>query len=206
MKSEIKFASRLDIKDIVFHLPHYLDHKKDKKKIDEFFSDILSFAKKHSVFLYLENDCYGAWASPDDLLPYFEKYPYLRNLLDIGHLNRAMHAGFVNGAGILLALFSTLMFASNTLNVLFIIGGLTAIIAQFTKLLQVNVKQKLACSTIAQMGFMIMQCGLGFFNAAVVHLILHGFYKAYLFLASGEAIEHSKPQKQLGKIYFRYSC
>jgi NAD(P)H-quinone oxidoreductase subunit 5 len=105
-----------------------------------------------------------------------------------------MHAGFVNGAGILLALFSTLIFASNTLDLLFVVGGLTAVIAQFTKLLQVNVKHKLACSTIAQMGFMIMQCGLGFFNAAVAHLILHGFYKAYLFLSSGEEVVYSRPQ------------
>jgi NAD(P)H-quinone oxidoreductase subunit 5 len=111
-----------------------------------------------------------------------------------------MHAGFVNGAGILLTLFSTVLFATNTLDLLFVIGGLTAIIAQFTKLLQVNVKQKLACSTIAQMGFMIMQCGLGFFNAAVAHLILHGFYKAYLFLASGEEIAHSRPKKA---VHFR---
>jgi len=108
-----------------------------------------------------------------------------------------MHAGFVNGAGILLALFATLLFASETLTILFVIGGFTAILAQFTKLLQVNVKQKLACSTIAQMGFMIMQCGLGFFNAAVVHLILHGFYKAYLFLSSGEEIAQTKPQKNI---------
>jgi NAD(P)H-quinone oxidoreductase subunit 5 len=105
-----------------------------------------------------------------------------------------MHAGFVNGAGILLALFATLLFASDTLTILFIIGGFTAILAQFTKLLQVNVKQKLACSTMAQMGFMIMQCGLGFFNAAVAHLILHGFYKAYLFLSSGEEIEQTNPK------------
>ncbi|MFT7066447.1 MAG: NAD(P)H-quinone oxidoreductase subunit 5 [Sediminicola sp.] len=126
-------------------------------------------------------------------------YPFHRWLLSAmtspTPASALMHAGFVNGAGILLALFSTLLFASNTLNILLIIGGLTAIMAQFTKLLQVNVKQKLACSTIAQMGFMIMQCGLGFFNAAVVHLILHGFYKAYLFLSSGEEIAHSKPQK-----------
>jgi NAD(P)H-quinone oxidoreductase subunit 5 len=108
-----------------------------------------------------------------------------------------MHAGFVNGAGILLALFAALMFASDTLNILFIIGGFTAILAQFTKLLQVNVKQKLGSSTIAQMGFMIMQCGLGFFNAAVVHLILHGFYKAYLFLSSGEEVAQTNPQKPL---------
>jgi NAD(P)H-quinone oxidoreductase subunit 5 len=126
-------------------------------------------------------------------------YPFHRWLLSAmtapTPASALMHAGFVNGAGILLALFSPLFFATDTLDVLLIIGGLTAIIAQFTKLLQVNVKQKLACSTIAQMGFMIMQCGLGFFNAAVAHLILHGFYKAYLFLSSGEEIAHSKPER-----------
>ncbi len=128
-------------------------------------------------------------------------YPFHRWLLSAmtapTPASALMHAGFVNGAGILLALFATLLFASDTLNILFIIGGFTAIIAQFTKLLQVNVKQKLACSTIAQMGFMIMQCGLGFFNAAVVHLILHGFYKAYLFLSSGEEIAQTRPEKPI---------
>ena len=128
-------------------------------------------------------------------------YPFHRWLLSAmtapTPASALMHAGFVNGSGILLTLFSTLLFASNTLTILLIIGGLTAVFAQFTKLLQVNVKQKLACSTIAQMGFMIMQCGLGFFNAAVVHLILHGFYKAYLFLSAGEEIGYSKPQKPM---------
>lgn len=126
-------------------------------------------------------------------------YPFHRWLLSAmtspTPASALMHAGFVNGSGILLAIFSTVLFASNTLDILLIIGGLTAILAQFTKLIQVNVKQKLACSTIAQMGFMIMQCGLGFFNAAVTHLILHGFYKAYLFLSSGEEIKHSSPKK-----------
>ncbi len=126
-------------------------------------------------------------------------YPFHRWLLSAmtapTPASALMHAGFVNGAGILLAMFATLLVASDTLTILFVIGGFTAIIAQFTKLLQVNIKQKLACSTIAQMGFMIMQCGLGFFNAAVVHLILHGFYKAYLFLSSGEEIAQTKPQK-----------
>jgi len=105
-----------------------------------------------------------------------------------------MHAGFVNGAGILLTLFAPLMLFSNSLTLLLVIGGLTAILAQFAKLLQVHIKHKLACSTIAQMGFMVMQCGLGFFNAAVAHLILHGFYKAYLFLSAGEGIEPTHPQ------------
>ena len=128
-------------------------------------------------------------------------YPFHRWLLSAmtapTPASALMHAGFVNGAGILLALFSTLLFSADVMTLLFIIGGLTAIIAQFTKLLQVNMKQRLACSTIAQMGFMIMQCGLGFFNAAVAHLILHGFYKAYLFLSAGDGIKHSKPQQPL---------
>jgi NAD(P)H-quinone oxidoreductase subunit 5 len=85
------------------------------------------------------------------------------------------------------------------MTLLIIIGGTTAIVAQFAKLIQVNIKQKLGCSTTAQMAFMIMQCGLGFFNAAIVHLILHGFYKAYLFLCSGEEISHIFPRKHQRK-------
>jgi NAD(P)H-quinone oxidoreductase subunit 5 len=42
-----------------------------------------------------------------------------------------------------------------------------------------------------------MQCGLGFFNAAIVHLILHGFYKAYLFFSANEEVGLSKPQQSL---------
>lgn len=125
-------------------------------------------------------------------------YPFHRWLLSAmttpTPASALMHAGFVNGSGILLTLFSVVVLSTQSLNLLFIIGGLTAILAQFTKLLQVHVKQKLVCSTIAQMGFMIMQCGLGFFNAAIVHLILHGFYKAYLFLSSGETIANAQPQ------------
>ncbi|MFD1615989.1 proton-conducting transporter transmembrane domain-containing protein [Gelatiniphilus marinus] len=108
-----------------------------------------------------------------------------------------MHAGFVNAAGILLTIFAPLLVETQVLTLIFIIGSVTAIFSQFSKLLQVNIKQKLACSTSAQMSFMIMQCGLGFFSAAITHLILHGFYKAYLFLSSGEEIEKSIPKDAL---------
>jgi len=128
-------------------------------------------------------------------------YPFHRWLLSAmtapNPASALMHAGFVNGSGILLTIFAVLVYYSNTYDLLFIIGGLTAVIAQFTKLQQVQVKHKLACSTIAQMGFMIMQCGLGYFNAAIAHLILHGFYKAYLFLSAGEEIKNSNPVQAL---------
>ena len=62
-------------------------------------------------------------------------------------------------------------------------------------LVKADYKGRLGCSTVAQMGFMILQCGLGFFAAAVAHLIIHGFYKAYLFLSTGSQVVKKAPKK-----------
>ncbi|MGE3920522.1 MAG: proton-conducting transporter membrane subunit [Gammaproteobacteria bacterium] len=86
-----------------------------------------------------------------------------------------MHAGLVNGGGFLIVKFSPLMITQiDLLTVLFILGALTALLGTVWKLLQWNIKSMLACSTMAQMGFMIMQCGLGLFSAAIAHLCWHG--------------------------------
>jgi NAD(P)H-quinone oxidoreductase subunit 5 len=104
-----------------------------------------------------------------------------------------MHAGIVNGGGFLLIRFSPLYLNHPIiLNVLFIIGLISALIGTLWKLMQSDVKRMLACSTIAQMGFMFIQCGLGFFNAALLHLCLHGLFKAYLFLASGSIVQERR--------------
>lgn len=101
-----------------------------------------------------------------------------------------MHAGLINGGGVLLAIFSPLFLKSaGFMMIIFIAGGITALIATYLKLIQVSIKRMLACSTMAQMGFMMMQCGLGFYSAAVVHLCWHGLFKAYLFLSSGSAVK-----------------
>lgn len=104
-----------------------------------------------------------------------------------------MHAGFVNAAGILLTRFSPVLYEADFLWIIALAGGVGALMGEFWKFIQTNIKRKLACSTVAQMGFMLLQCGLGFFTAAVTHLILHGFYKAYLFLSAGSAIAQSSP-------------
>ncbi|WP_441000210.1 proton-conducting transporter transmembrane domain-containing protein [Fodinibius sp. SL11] len=104
-----------------------------------------------------------------------------------------MHAGFVNAGAVLLTRTAPVLYVSDLLWVLVLVGGIGALIGKFSKFVQANIKQKLACSTTAQMGFMLLQCGLGFFSAAVTHLILHGFYKAYLFLSSGKNIEQKSP-------------
>lgn len=104
-----------------------------------------------------------------------------------------MHAGLINGGGILLARFAPLYFDhSALLSVIFVAGLVSALLGTLFKLMQHDVKRMLACSTMGQMGFMIAQCGLGLFPAAIAHLVWHGCFKAYLFLASGAAAQEKR--------------
>lgn len=104
-----------------------------------------------------------------------------------------MHAGLVNGGGFLLARFAPVYLEyPYLLTTLFAIGMVSAFLGTWWKLLQSDVKRMLACSTLGQMGFMMAQCGLGLFPAAVAHLILHGLFKAYLFLGSGSAAQEKR--------------
>jgi NAD(P)H-quinone oxidoreductase subunit 5 len=105
-----------------------------------------------------------------------------------------MHAGFVNAGGILLVRFAPVVALDPTIMLLVVIVGAgSALLGKLFKSVQADTKTRLGSSTVGQMGFMIMQAGLGFFGAAMTHLVLHGFYKAYLFLSSGEEIEHTSP-------------
>jgi NAD(P)H-quinone oxidoreductase subunit 5 len=97
-----------------------------------------------------------------------------------------MHAGLVNGGGFLLVRFAPLYFHHETLlSAIFVIGFTSALLGMLWQLMQSDIKRMLACSTMGQMGFMLAQCGLGLFPLAVAHLVYHGMFKAYLFLASG---------------------
>ena len=107
-----------------------------------------------------------------------------------------MHAGFVNAGGILLARFAPVVTVDAGLMLaVVLVGAVSALGGKLLKTVQTDVKGELGCSTIGQMGFMIMQAGLGFFAAAVTHLVLHGCYKAYQFLASGSHVAHESPTK-----------
>jgi len=104
-----------------------------------------------------------------------------------------MHAGLVNGGGFVLARFAPLLTSQGLLmNMIFIIGVATALLGTLWKLMQHDIKRMLASSTMGQMGFMIAQCGLGLFPAAVAHLCWHGLFKAYLFLSSGSAAKEKR--------------
>jgi NAD(P)H-quinone oxidoreductase subunit 5 len=104
-----------------------------------------------------------------------------------------MHAGLVNGGGFIIVRFSPLFLSAPLiLTVIFTVGVVTAIAGTSWKLLQTDIKRMLACSTMAQMGFMMMQCGLGLFPAAIAHLCWHGLFKSFLFLNAGSAVESKR--------------
>ncbi|WP_447979230.1 proton-conducting transporter transmembrane domain-containing protein [Candidatus Nitrospira bockiana] len=101
-----------------------------------------------------------------------------------------MHAGIVNAGGFLLNRLAPLYAESPVaLHVIFVIGGVTAILGASMMLTQNDVKKTLGFSTMGQMGYMIMECGLGAFALAIFHLIAHGLFKATLFLGSGRGIQ-----------------
>lgn len=104
-----------------------------------------------------------------------------------------MHAGIVNAGGYLVIRMSPLFaLSSASLLALALIGAFTACIASVVMMTQPSVKRALAYSTIAQMGFMMLQCGLGAFSAAMLHIIAHSLYKAHAFLSSGSVIKQSQ--------------
>lgn len=97
-----------------------------------------------------------------------------------------MHAGVVNAGGYLLIRMNHLVvLAPSALATLAVVGTLTALFAGVVMMTQTSVKRTLAYSTIAQMGFMMLQCGLGAFSAAMLHIVAHSLYKAHAFLGSG---------------------
>lgn len=101
-----------------------------------------------------------------------------------------MHAGLINAGGFLLARLSPLFVAAPVaLWVTAAVGAATMLFGTLVMLTRSDIKTQLAYSTMGQMGFMALECGLGAFALAILHLIAHGFFKALLFLRSGQAVE-----------------
>jgi len=100
-----------------------------------------------------------------------------------------MHAGIINAGGFLIVRLSPLVTQSPTaLNTLALLGAFTALFASVIMMTQTSIKKSLAWSTVAQMGFMMLQCGLGAFALAMLHIVAHSLYKAHAFLSSGSVV------------------
>jgi NAD(P)H-quinone oxidoreductase subunit 5 len=112
-----------------------------------------------------------------------------------------LHAGVINAGGFLLIRFADVMLlAPGVLAVLVILGGFTALYGSLVMLTQPAVKTSLAWSTVAQMGFMVFECGLALFPLALLHIVAHSLYKAHSFLASGGAVERVAAIRRPGPV------
>lgn len=100
-----------------------------------------------------------------------------------------LHAGIINAGGFLMIRSAEIVQSSpGAMAALVMIGGLTALFGAVVMLTQSAVKTALAWSTIAQMGFLLLQCGLGLWALALLHIVAHSLYKAHAFLGSGGAV------------------
>lgn len=106
-----------------------------------------------------------------------------------------MHAGIVNAGGFLINRFAPVfVHTSEVLHVIFAVGLVTAVLGSVLMLTQNDIKKALGYSTMGQMGFMFVECGVGAFSLAIYHLIAHGMFKGTLFLGAGSVIGNARKQ------------
>ncbi len=105
-----------------------------------------------------------------------------------------LHAGVVNIGGYVLIRLAALMgLLPGPMIAMVVIGATTAVLAALVMTTRVSIKVALAWSTAAQMGFMLLECGLGAWELALLHLVAHSCYKAHAFLGSGGVVAvHSR--------------
>jgi NAD(P)H-quinone oxidoreductase subunit 5 len=104
-----------------------------------------------------------------------------------------LHAGIVNIGGFVLIRLAGLMIRlDGAQTLLVVVGTTTAVLAALVMTTRVSVKVALAWSTCAQMGFMLLECGLGAYGLALLHILAHSLYKAHAFLSSGRAVEQQQ--------------
>ncbi|WP_459976124.1 putative inorganic carbon transporter subunit DabA [Nocardioides pyridinolyticus] len=112
-----------------------------------------------------------------------------------------LHAGIVNAAGVVAVLQWDLLSAQPTvLLVLAVIGLSTVVWCSLEQRVRPDVKGRLAASTSAQMGWMALQVGLGAPAAALLHLMGHGAWKAWLFLRAGGAVVRARRESVRGPV------
>ena len=104
-----------------------------------------------------------------------------------------LHAGVVNLGGFVLIRFAPLLEQATAARTLLLVFGLlTAVLAGMVMLTRITIKVRLAWSTVAQMGFMLLECALGLYTFAALHLIGHSLYKAHTFLSASSVVRQTR--------------
>ncbi|MGH9678925.1 MAG: NADH-quinone oxidoreductase subunit L, partial [Candidatus Acidiferrales bacterium] len=113
-----------------------------------------------------------------------------------------IHAATMVTAGVYMIARTNAVFsmAPKALAVVAVIGGVTSLFAATMALVQTDIKRVLAYSTVSQLGYMFLACGVGAFAAGVFHLMTHAFFKALLFLGSGSVIHALSGEQDMRKM------
>lgn len=113
-----------------------------------------------------------------------------------------IHAATMVTAGVymIVRLNPLFIMAPNTMMVIAIIGAATAVFAATIGMTQWDIKKVLAYSTVSQLGYMFLACGVGAFGAAMFHLMTHAFFKALMFLGSGSVIHAMHEEQDIRKM------
>jgi NAD(P)H-quinone oxidoreductase subunit 5 len=112
-----------------------------------------------------------------------------------------IHAGVVSAGGFLLIRFADVMLSAPfILAILVVVGGVSALVGSVVMLTQSAAKTALAWSTVSQMGFVVLLCGLGLFPLALLHITAHALYKVHAFLTAADAGQAIRATQQLGPI------
>jgi NADH-quinone oxidoreductase subunit L len=113
-----------------------------------------------------------------------------------------IHAATMVTAGVYMVARSSAIFsrAPHAMFVVAIVGAFTAIFAASIGLVQNDIKRVLAYSTVSQLGYMFLACGVGAFAAGIFHLMTHAFFKALLFLGSGSVIHGMSGEQDMRKM------
>lgn len=113
-----------------------------------------------------------------------------------------IHAATMVTAGVYLVvrMHPVFILAPTTLNIIGGIGGATALFAALCAIGQTDLKRVLAYSTVSQLGYMFLACGVGAFYAAMFHLMNHAFMKALLFLSAGNVVHMMHDTTEMGKM------
>jgi len=113
-----------------------------------------------------------------------------------------IHAATMVTAGVYMIARTHVLFDHSpfALDVVAIVGAATALFAATIALVQNDIKRVLAYSTISQLGYMFLACGVAAYSAGIFHLMTHAFFKALLFLAAGSVIHSLGGQQDLRKM------
>lgn len=113
-----------------------------------------------------------------------------------------IHAATMVTAGVYMVARLSFLFdlAPVTLNVIAWVGGLTALFAATIGLVQNDIKKVLAYSTVSQLGYMFLACGVGAYAGGVFHLTTHAYFKALLFLGAGSVIHAMSGEQDIRKM------